>query len=194
VLASASAGRRMALEQTAIPFTIHPSSIDERAIEEAITRSGGGADAVAAALARRKALVVSKEEAGRLVLGADQVMSCEGRLLAKPTDPDSARRQLEFLSGRTHRLHSAVCIVREEAVAFEAVQCADLKMRVLSEAFIETYLQRAGDAVLGSVGCYQLEALGVHLFESICGDYWTILGLPLLPVLAALRRQGALLA
>lgn len=193
VLASASAGRRLALEQTGIPFTIHPATIDERVIEREIHESGGDADAVATELAKRKALSVSIEETGRLVLGADQLASCDGRIFGKPDDVDVARRQLKFLSGRTHRLHSAVCIVCDGAVVFQTVAHADLHMRALNDAFIERYLNEAGKAVLGSVGCYQLEGLGVHLFQSISGDHWTILGLPLLPVLDALRRQGALL-
>ena len=128
------------------------------------------------------------------MLGADQLASCEDRIFGKPDTVDSARRQLEFLSGRTHRLHSAVCIVFDGTVVFQTIAHADLHIRALSDAFIERYLSEAGEAVLGSVGCYQLEGLGVHLFQSISGDHWTILGLPLLPVLDALRRQGALLA
>ena len=194
ILASSSAARRSVLEQAAIPFEICPASIDERAIEEGLLKSGRSPDAIAAKLAKEKALTVSKQRPGRLVLGADQLASCEGRLFAKPSGFEAAKRQLEFLSGRTHRLHSGVSIVCDGIVAFQTVECADLRMRPFSATFIEVYLATACDGVLASVGCYQLEALGAHLFESISGDHWTILGLPLLPVLEALRRQGALLA
>jgi septum formation protein len=193
-LASKSKGRRLALEQTRIPFTIHPAEIDERSIAQALRRNGGGADRVAIELAKRKALVISASNPGRIVLGADQVMSCEGRLFEKPGDLEIAAEQLRFLSGRTHRLHSAVSLVRDELVFFETVCCADLRMREISLRFVESYLEQVGDEILTSVGCYQLEGLGVHLFDSILGDHWTILGLPLLPVLEALRREGALLA
>jgi septum formation protein len=194
ILASASAGRRLALEQTGVPFIVQPASIDERATEALLLQSGAGADKIAPELAKQKTLAVSQKNPGSLVLGADQLASCEGRILSKPVNIDAAREQLRLLSGRTHRLHSAACIARDGAVVFETVSRADLKMRELSPAFLDGYLQDAGDAALSSVGCYQLEALGVHLFESISGDYWTILGLPLLPVLDALRREGALLA
>jgi septum formation protein len=194
VLASKSKGRRLALEQTGVPFTIHPAEIDERGVEQEVRRNGGDADAVAIELATRKALVVAAANPGRIVLGADQVMSCEGRSFEKPRDLKVAAEQLRFLSGRSHRLHSAVALVRDQSVLLKTVCCADLDMRKLSSAFIDSYLKQLGDEVLTSVGCYQLEGLGVHLFESICGDHWTILGLPLLPVLDALRREGALLS
>lgn len=194
VLASKSKGRRLALEQTGVPFTTHPAEIDERGVEDEVRRSGGDADAVAIELAARKAAIVAAANPRRIVLGADQVMSCGGRSFEKPRDLIVAAEQLRFLSGRTHRLHSAVCLMRDRSVLLKTVCCADLKMRKLTEGFIECYLKRLGDEVLTSVGCYQLEGLGVHLFESICGDHWTILGLPLLPVLEALRREGALLS
>jgi septum formation protein len=194
VLASASAGRRLALQQTGVPFIVQPASIDERAIEAPLLLSGAGADQVAAELAKQKALAVSQKNPRSLVLGADQTASCDRRILAKPADIDAAREQLRFLSGRSHRLHSAACIAIDGAVVFQTIAHADLKMRELSPAFLDAYLQDAADAALSSVGCYQLEALGVHLFESISGDYWTILGLPLLAVLDALRRERALLA
>jgi septum formation protein len=187
VLASKSKGRRLALEQAGVPFTIHPAEIDERGVEQEVRRSGGDADAVAIELATRKALVAAVANPGRIVLGADQLMSCDGRSFEKPRDLNVAAEQLRFLSGRTHRLHSAVCLLRDQSVLLKTVCCADLKMS-------DSYLKQLGDEVLTSVGCYQLEGLGVHLFESICGDHWTILGLPLLPVLDALRRDRALLS
>jgi septum formation protein len=194
VLASASLGRRLALEQAGVPFTVQPAFLDERAIEARITQSGGGPDEIAIELAKQKTLATSKENPLSLVLGADQVASCEGRILNKPATIDAAREQLNFLAGRTHRLHSAATIAYGAQIRFQTVAHADLKMRALTPAFLDAYLEAAGEAALRSVGCYQLEALGVHLFESISGDYWTILGLPLLQILGALRREGALLA
>lgn len=191
-LASKSKGRRLALEQTGIAFTIHPADIDERALEAEVARMGGGADEVAARLARDKALAISALLKGRIVLGADQVASCEGRRFGKPQDRRSAAAQLQALAGREHRLHSAVALARDGAVLFETVRHADLTMRPLSDAFIGSYLDLVGEEVTASAGAYQIEGLGIHLFEKIVGDHWTILGLPLLPVLDALRREGVL--
>lgn len=193
-LASKSKGRRLVLEQTGIPFTIHPAEIDERAIEAEVARTGGGADEIAARLAREKAVVISKMHEDRIVLGADQVASFDGRLFGKPADRARAKEQLRFLAGRDHRLHSAVVLVRDGVTLFATVSHADLRMRPLSEAFIDSYLAVVGDEVTTSAGAYQIEGFGIHLFERVVGDHWTILGLPLLPVLDALRREGALLA
>jgi septum formation protein len=194
VLASKSVGRRMALAQAGLPFEAEPADIDERRIEAEVAAAGGGADEVAARLARDKALAVSAVKPGALVLGADQVASCAGRRFGKPADRAAAAEQLRFLSGRPHRLHSAVALVRDGALVFETVAHADLTMRSVSDAFLARYLGLVGLEVTTSAGAYQIEGLGVHLFERIDGDHWTILGLPLLPVLEALRREGALLA
>ncbi|PWB84523.1 MAG: septum formation inhibitor Maf [Methylocystaceae bacterium] len=193
-LASKSKGRRLVLEQTGIDFTTHPAEIDERAIEAEVARTGGGADEIATRLARDKALAVSAELKGRLVLGADQVASCEGRRFGKPADVSRAAEQLRFLAGREHRLHSAAALVRDGAVLFETIGHADLKMRPLSDAFIGSYLAVVGADVAASAGAYQIEGLGIHLFERIAGDHWTILGLPLLPILEAARALGVLRA
>ncbi len=193
ILASKSLGRQLVLQQTGIPFRAVPAAIDERALELEILGRGGDADAVTAALARAKALAVSASEPDCYVLGADQAASCEQRLFGKPADLAAAARQLEFLSGRAHRLHSALALARGGAILFETVAHADLMVRPLSAAFIEAYLAAARDAALSSAGAYQVEGLGVHLFEAVTGDHWTIMGLPLLPLLAALRREGALL-
>ncbi|KAB2851672.1 MAG: septum formation inhibitor Maf, partial [Sphingopyxis terrae] len=131
-LASKSKGRRLVLEQTGIDFTTHPAEIDERAIEAEVARTGGGADEIATRLARDKALAVSAELKGRLVLGADQVASCEGRRFGKPADVSRAAEQLRFLAGRDHRLHSAVALARDGVVLFESICHADLRMRSLS--------------------------------------------------------------
>lgn len=192
ILASKSRGRQLVLQQTGIPYFVSPAEIDERALERRIISRGGGADAVVSELARAKALAISAEKPEFFVLGADQAASCEGRLFGKPGDLNEAARQLAFLAGRTHRLHSAVALARGGAILFETVSYADLRMRPLSNHFIDAYLTTVGEAALTSAGAYQVEGVGVHLFADISGDHWTILGLPLLPVLEALRREGAL--
>jgi septum formation protein len=126
---------------------------------------------------------------GRLVLGADQVLAIAGRRLTKPNDRASARTQLGLLRGRTHTLHSAIALVRDAVVLHEHVEVARMTMRDFSDGFLETYLDQMGDAVVESVGAYQFEGLGIHLFEHVAGDYHAILGLPLLPLLAFLRRD-----
>lgn len=193
VLASKSAGRRLALAQTGAPFEIEPADVDERALESDVVAEGGGADEIAAALARAKALAV-RASAATYVIGADQVASCEGRIFGKPATMAQAKELLGFLSGRTHRLHSAIALARSGGIVFETVAHADMTMRNLSNAFIDAYLEEIGEAALTSAGAYQVEGLGAHLFEKIAGDHWTILGLPLLPLLNALRREGVLLS
>jgi len=190
ILASKSAGRRQALLHSGVPFEIIPADVDERAIESRL--DGADADAIALALARAKALAISAD--GRLVLGADQVASCESRIFGKPADMREAETLLRFLSGRRHRLHSAIALARDGAVVFATVGVADLTMRPLSEDFIAAYLAAVGDAALTSAGAYQIEGLGAQLFSKVEGDYWTIMGLPLLELLEALRREGALLS
>ncbi len=190
ILASKSVGRRQALLHSGVPFEIIPADVDERTIESRL--DGADADAIALALARAKALAISAD--GRLVLGADQVASCEGRIFGKPADMREAETLLRFLSGRRHRLHSAIALARGGAVVFATVGVADLTMRALSEDFIATYLAAVGDAALTSAGAYQIEGLGAQLFSKVEGDYWTIMGLPLLALLEALRREGALLS
>ncbi|MBY6241801.1 Maf family protein [Methylosinus sp. Sm6] len=194
VLASQSEARRLALQQTGAAFVVQPADVDERAIEAQVAAAGGGPDDIAARLAREKALVVSALRPGALVIGADQVASCEGRRFGKPADIAAAADQLRFLSGRTHRLHSALALARDGGLLLEIVAHADLTMRVFSEAFLAHYLDVVGARVTSSAGAYQIEGLGIHLFEQISGDHWTILGLPLTPLLAALRREGVLLS
>lgn len=193
VLASRSVGRRLALAQTGAPFEVRPVNVDERALEAQVVAAGGGADEIAATLARAKALAVAAP-APVCVIGADQVASCGNRIFGKPATLTEAKELLGFLSGRTHRLHSAIALARGGAVAFETVAHADMTMRKLSDAFIDVYLAEVGEVALTSAGAYQVEGLGAHLFEKVAGDYWTILGLPLPPLLDALRREGALLA
>lgn len=192
-LASKSTGRRMILEQIGIPFTIQSVDVDERALEADVVASGGGGDEIAATLAASKALA-ARAAPGQLVLGADQVASCEGRCFGKPVDDAAAAAQLAFLSGKVHRLHSGVALAKDGKIIFQRVIQADLKMRALSTSFIDAYVAKLGAALLTTAGAYQIEGLGAHLFETVSGDHWTIIGLPILPVLEALRREGALLS
>jgi septum formation protein len=190
VLASKSLARRAMLEAAGIPLVLVPADIDERAIE---TRSGPvDAGQAAVLLAREKARVVAARLGNRFVVGADQTLALGTRRFSKPPDRDAAREQLRALSGRTHELHSAVAVGRDGRVVFSHVDVARLTMRAISDRFIESYLDAVGPEVTQSVGAYQLEKEGVHLFERIEGDHFTILGMPLLALLAFLRREGFL--
>jgi len=190
VLASKSAARRALIEAAGIPLEVVPADIDERALEA----RAGPADASEAAmlLAREKARVGCGRAAGRLVVGADQTLALGGARFSKPADREAAREQLRALSGRTHELHSAVAVARAGRILFSHVDMAKLTMRALSETFLDRYLATAGPAVTASVGGYQLEGLGSHLFETIEGDHFTILGLPLFALLGFLRQEGCL--
>ena len=192
VLASQSATRQALLAAAKIPFESITSTIDERMIEMPLRQKGASAVEVAARLAQAKAHAVSSAKPGRLVLGADQTLSFEGRIFSKPATIAEARAQLAGFSGRTHELHSALCVARDAVTLFETVVTARLTCRKFSADFISCYMEAAGDAVLSSVGAYQIEGIGLHLFERIEGDHTTILGLPLLPLLAFLRREGSL--
>jgi len=189
VLASKSEVRRKLLEAAAIPVVIDPADIDERGIEA--KQKDLGPDAVALLLAREKALATSKRRAG-FVLGADQTLALGERRFSKPNGRAAAREQLRALSGQTHALHSAAAVADGGKIVFAAVSTARLTMRPLSDASLDSYLDAAGDRVTTSVGAYQLESLGVHLFEEIDGDHFTVLGLPLLKLLAFFREAGRL--
>lgn len=190
VLASRSVSRRKMLEAAGIPVEICVPDVDERAIEKAAgTLSPSDA---AALLAREKARAVARLMPRRIVVGADQTLAFENRRLNKPRDLAGAREQLMMLAGKTHYLHSAVALVQDENVLFDATDTASLTIRALSEAFLDRYLNTSGSAVLSSVGAYQLEKTGIHLFERIDGNYFTILGLPLLMLLDFLRQHGSL--
>ena len=188
VLASKSDIRGKILAAAGLRFEIRPAQIDERAVEAAAKPE----DAVAAArlLARAKAEAVSATVAGRPVLGADQTLARGIHRFTKPKDRTEATEQLRALRGRTHELHSALALVWDGDLLFQCVETARLTMRNVSDRFIDDYLDMAGDLALSSVGAYQLEGIGVHLFERIEGDYFTILGLPMLPLLAYLRSAG----
>jgi septum formation protein len=192
LLASRSKVRRSLLVAAGIPVEVRAADVDERALEAAVP--GGEPAAVAALLAREKALSVGRGDPNRLVLGADQVLALDGTLFAKPPDRAAALAQLRALRGHIHALYSAVACLQKDAVVFEHVSVARLTMRPVSDRFLDAYLDAAGHAATESVGGYQLEGLGSQLFERVDGDYFAILGLPLLEVLDFLRRRGCLLA
>ena len=190
ILASQSRARRMLLANAGIDFEAVPADIDERAVQQS---SGlGSPGAIAGLLAREKALMVSSQHSSRFVVGADQTLALAMQLFSKPAGRADAAEQLRALAGNRHELHSAVAVARDGKILFEARSSAGMTMRRLSDAEIEAYLNEAGEAVTSSVGAYQLEGLGVHLFERIEGDHFIILGLPLLQLLAFLRSEGLL--
>lgn len=177
----------MLLANAGLQFETVPADIDERSLQQGSKLSVPAE--IAGLLAREKALWVSARKAGHYVIGADQTLALGNRLLNKPDGRAAAAEQLRALSGQTHELHSAIAVVVEGKIVFETVAVARMTMRHLSGDHIRSYLDEAGDAVTMSVGAYQLEGLGVHLFERIEGDHFTILGLPLLPLLAFFRRE-----
>jgi septum formation protein len=190
ILASQSRARQALLANAGISFEAVTAEIDERAVQQASGLSAPGE--IASLLAREKALSVSARQPGQFVIGADQTLALGERLFSKPAGRAQAAEQLRALAGQRHELHSAVAVVRDGKILFEVVAIAGMTMRRLGEAEIDVYLDEAGDAVTSSVGAYQLEGLGVHLFERIEGDHFTILGLPLLPLLAFLRSEQLL--
>jgi nucleoside triphosphate pyrophosphatase len=190
LLASRSAARRALLESAGIPIEADPADLDERNLESAAASQQPAV--VAAFLARAKATAVAALHPGRLVLGADQTLALGTRRFSKPVDRAAARAQLAALCGRTHELHSAIAFVQDATLLCEHVETARLTMRPFSPRFLETYLESVGDAATASVGAYQIEGPGIQLFERLDGDYFTILGLPLLQALGFLRRQGSL--
>ena len=190
ILASQSRARQMLLTNAGIAFEAVPADIDERAVQQA---SGLTAPSdIAALLAREKALWVSSRQVSKYVIGADQTLALGDRLFSKPAGRAQAAEQLRALAGRAHELHSAIAVARDGKILFAEIAIARMTMRALDEAGIDAYLDAAGEAVTSSVGTYQLERLGVHLFECIEGDHFTILGLPLLPLLAFLRSEQLL--
>lgn len=192
VLASKSGSRRALLEAAGIPIEICPADIDERAVETAAGPSGAGD--VAKLLARAKARAVSTTMPGRLVLGADQTLVFGAKRFDKPESLDAARAQLRSLAGKTHELHSAIAFVRDGVVLSEHLRVVRMTMRAFSDDFLDAYIAAAGPAVMASVGAYQVEGLGIHLFERFDADHSTILGLPLVPALDFLRQEGSLVA
>lgn len=188
VLASKSEVRRKILAGAGLPVETRPADIDERGIEERSDAHDAGE--VARVLAGAKAHTVAAKMPARVVLGADQTLTLDGRRFSKPADREAARKQLLALRGKTHRLHSAVTVVCDGEVLFEHSDTAELTMRDFSDRFLESYLDAIGESAFASVGGYQIESAGIHLFERIDGNYFTILGLPLLPLLGFLRQAG----
>ena len=191
VLASRSKVRQKLLVAAGIPSEVCPADIDEREVELAAPSQQSAA--VAELLSREKALAVELRNPGRLVLGADQLLALDGKRFFKPGDRAHARAQLLALSGRTHTLYSAIAFVQNATVQFEHVSTARMTMRTLSERFLEHYLDVVGSAATESVGAYQLEGIGIQLFERVEGEYFTVLGLPIMEVLDFLRQHGFLL-
>ncbi|RJG43315.1 Maf-like protein [Mesorhizobium sp. DCY119] len=192
ILASASPFRKALLANAGIEFTAIPADVDERALEAPLEGTGATPEDVASILAEAKAINVSESHPGALVIGCDQTLSLGDRVFHKPRDKEDARRHLLDLSGKTHQLNSAVVLVRDGETLWRDVSVARLTMRKLDPAFIGRHLARVGDKALASVGAYQIEGEGIQLFEKIDGDYFTIVGLPLLPLLAKLRDLGAI--
>jgi septum formation protein len=190
MLASQSRARQTLLANAGIEFVAVAAGIDERAVQQASSLSAPGD--IAAHLAREKALSVSMRRPNNFVIGADQTLALGTRLFTKPDSRAQAAEQLRMLAGHSHELHSAVAVARDGKILFESADIARMTMRRLGEAEIEAYLNEAGAAVTSSVGAYQLEGPGVHLFERVEGDHFTILGLPLLALLAFLRRERLL--
>ena len=191
VLASQSKVRRALIEAAGIPVETRPAHLDERAIESQVR---GGPAEVALTLAREKARTVAAMSEAAYVVGCDQTLALGERRFSKPADRAAARDQLMAMRGKPHELHSAVAVCRNGSVTFGHVAVARLIMRDFSEKFLDAYLDATGDSATASVGAYQLERTGIHLFERIEGDHFTILGLPLLPLLQHLRDEGVLAA
>lgn len=193
ILASGSKSRARILEAAGLAFIVEPPGLDEAVMRQAVSGEGSlGPHDVAELLARAKAEAVSDLAQPAYVIGGDQVLALGDTIFSKPDSMEAARRQLLDLSGKTHTLHTAVAIATNGATIWAETTIASLTMRKLSPEFIGRYLAAAGEEVLSSVGAYQLESLGVQLFEKIDGDYFSILGLPLIPLLDTLRREGVI--
>ncbi|HHN66671.1 MAG TPA: hypothetical protein ENK15_01360 [Thermopetrobacter sp.] len=194
VLASQSAGRRMVLENAGLEFTCASPQVDEESIRKAFLAAGRkDHGALALELARAKTLAVARDH-DPPVLGGDQLLVCEERIFSKPATIEEARANLQALRGKTHHLISAMAVAKNDTIVFEYVDRAAMTMRRFSDAFLDGYLDTMGKKVLRSVGGYQIEGLGVQLFDHIDGDWQTIIGLPLLPFLHWLREEGLLLS
>ena len=190
ILASKSAARRAVLTDAGVPFTVQVADVDE----DALKTPGVDPVELAVELARAKALAVSRHDAEAWVLGADQTLAFDGGLVSKAPTLAAARERLVAMRGRTHQLHSGAALARNGQVVWSGVDTVEMKMRDFSDAFLDAYLAAEGAALLACVGSYRLEGLGSQLFEAVEGDYFTVLGLPLWPVLAELRRAGVIVS
>ncbi len=192
VLASASASRASVLQAAGLAITVEPASLDEESVKASLRGNGADAATAAGTLADMKAAQVCRNHPGALVIGADQMLECEGVWFDKPADADGAREHLLKLRGRTHELISAVCVLRDAEALWRHTESASLTMRPFTTAFLEHYLEEEGDSVRDSVGAYRIEGIGAQLFSAIEGSHFTILGLPLLPLLDFLRGHGVI--
>jgi len=188
ILASKSAARRALLTDAGVPFVVQVADVDE----DALKTPGVDPVELAVELARAKALAVSRHDADAWVLGADQTLSFEGGLVSKAPTLQAARERLSAMRGRSHQLHSGAALARNGQVVWSGADTVEMKMRDFSDAFLDAYLATEGEGLLACVGSYRLEGLGSQLFEAVEGDYFTVLGLPLWPVLAELRRAGVI--
>ena len=194
ILASASRSRAAMLVASGLKIKIEPADINEASVKDACLSEGRNVDYVAALLARKKAELISGRNGGAFVIGADQMLDCGGTWFDKPIDLASAAKTLKAIRGRCHDLVTSVSVVQYEKEIWHKTERATLQVREFSDYFIEQYLQNVGELALTSVGAYQLEGQGAQLFEKIEGDYFTILGLPLLPLLSFLRAQNLILS
>ncbi|HEY1796819.1 MAG TPA: Maf family protein [Stellaceae bacterium] len=192
VLASASTARARLLRDAGIVFEVEPADLDEAAVKRAQRRAGAGAPDCAMALAVLKAQAIPRRHPSALVVGSDQMLDLDGEWFDKPADREAAWRQLAALRGRTHRLPTAVCVCRDEAVLWQAVSEPRLTMRDFSDTFLDAYLAEEGEVVLSLVGAYRLEGRGAQLFAAIEGDLFAIQGLPLIELLGFLRSVGVI--
>ncbi|MEN5145368.1 Maf family protein [Brevundimonas diminuta] len=190
ILASKSAARRAMLTNAGVPFAVQVADVDE----DALKTPGVDPVELAVELARAKALAVSRHDPDAWVLGADQTLSFDGGLVSKAPTLDAARERLTAMRGRSHQLHSGAALARNGQVVWSGVDTVGMRMRDFSDAFLDAYLATEGEALLSCVGSYRLEGLGSQLFEAVEGDYFTVLGLPLWPVLAEVRRVGVIAA
>lgn len=190
ILASKSSYRAQLLNSAGVDFVVHGAKIDERAIEEPLLKANMNEADIAMILAQTKAVSVSEEFDDAIVIGSDQTLGFENSLLHKPEDMEAARRRLLLLSGKTHQLNSAVAMAKNGEIIWHHSETALIKFRTLDPAFVGRHLARVGDKALTSVGAYQIEGEGIQLFEKINGDFFSIMGLPLLPLLNELRQLG----
>ncbi|WP_288426633.1 Maf-like protein [uncultured Agrobacterium sp.] len=192
ILASSSASRQMLMRNAGLDFSSIPADIDERSIDARLADEGAAPETIAVELAKAKTLAVSLLHPSAFVIGSDQTMSLGSRIYHKPKDMDEAHANLMSLSGKTHRLNCGAAIAQNGKIIWDIVTVADMTVRNLDKDFVTRHLERVGPKVLSSVGAYQLEGEGIQLFTSIEGDYFTILGLPLLPLLTKLRMLGVI--
>jgi septum formation protein len=192
ILASGSAIRRSLLERAGLEVVADPADRDEAVLKAELRADHASVERASLLLAESKAMAVAGRYPGAIVIGADQILECAGAWFDKPRDRAAARDQLLRLAGRRHRLVTSAVAVTDGTVRWRVTESARLLMRPFSEAFLDQYLDRAGEDILASVGAYQIEGLGLQLFEDVDGDFFTILGLPLLPLLRFLREQGLL--